>query len=489
VIHLSTEVLLGINAINHDASVALTAGSKILFAGHAERYSRVKNDSDINFGIIDDCLSYGKPEAVCWFEKPWLKFSRQWYSGESIDYYTVKEYLTTFKLQHLPIYTVKHHEAHAALGFFTSGFDNASVLIVDAIGEWNCTSIWQGEGTNLKKKFTLNYPNSIGLFYSAVTKAVGLKPNEEEYILMGMAAYGQPIYAEQMLKELFVHWGPPNMVTKDNLHMGLEWYFSEKNWCPKDIAASVQLILEKYMLETCRWINKHLPSKNLVIVGGVALNCVANSKIRDADQFDNIWIPPNSGDGGLSLGAICAVRKRHIKFQDAYLGYNIDRPLDIENIIETLSTDSIVGVANGRAEFGPRALGNRSLLADPRGIDIKDKVNSVKKRDLFRPFAPVILEEHKSIFSNTKHNQEYMQWTNFCTQPDLYPAVCHVDKTSRIQTVAKNNSNIRKILEAWYEKTGCPMLLNTSLNIKGQPLVNTWTGAENFEKRYDIRVY
>ena len=483
-------MLLGINALNHDASVTLVDGSKILFAAHAERYSRIKNDSELNYGLLDDCFQHGKPDAICWYEKPWLKLSRKIYSGEPLNYYSVKDYLAAYGIKNIPIHTVNHHEAHAAMGYFTSGFDDAAVIVMDAIGEWNCTSIWQGDGPNLKRKLSVNYPYSMGLFYSAVTQAVGLKPNEEEYILMGMAAYGKPIHAEQMRRELFQHWDPPYITSEYNFHKGLKWYFEDKNWDFMDIAASAQLLSEQFTLGCGQWVKNSLPNKNLVLVGGVSLNCVANGKLRDTGWFKNIWVPPNPGDSGLSLGAICAVQKKHIRFTNAYLGYNIVKELDIDGLISTIATEGIAAIAHGRAEFGPRALGNRSLLADPRGPDIKDRVNAIKKRQKFRPFAPIILEEYANdIFENVKYNQEYMQWTNNCRRPDLYPAICHVDNTSRIQTVPKNNSHIRRVLEAWYASTGCPMLLNTSLNIKGQPLVNTWTDALDFGQHYGVRVY
>jgi carbamoyltransferase len=207
-------------------------------------------------------------------------------------------------------------------------------------------------------------------------------------------------------------------------------------------------------------------------------------------MFKNIWVPPNPGDAGLSLGAVLAVTRKQAVFDHAYLGTDIGRDLDIGSVIQSLLDSGIVGVANGRAEWGPRALGNRSLLADPRGSDVKDRVNAIKKREEFRPFAPVILEEHaEKYFRNIRYNQRYMQWTNECLYPEQFPAIVHVDGTSRIQTVPNNNTSIRRILEAWYERTGCPMLLNTSLNIKGEPLVNTWDDALRFSKLNEVIVY
>lgn len=489
-------MFLGINSINHDASVALiepcvSSHHKILFAGHAERYSRVKNDEHINRELLNDCFKYGSPTKIFWYEKPWLKATRKWYSGQTPYTYNLKEYLAQFNLDHLPIETVNHHEAHAAMGYYTSGFDNAHVLVVDAIGEWNTTSIWKAKNGKLIRVLTQNYPHSMGLFYSAITQACDLKPNEEEYILMGMAAYGHPYHAEQLKKELFSVFKPPMIKLKENLHKGCKHYFENKNWNKYDIAASAQAVFEEFILKTTEWIAQDADNiKNLIIVGGAALNCVANGKIRDAGLFDNIWVPPNPGDAGLCIGAVAAKTQRHVEFDNAYLGYNIDKEFNLRGLMETLERGEITAIAHGRAEFGPRALGHRSLVADPRGSEIKDRVNEIKKRQKFRPFAPVILEEHANIyFANTKYNQEYMQWTNVCRFPEEFPAICHVDGTSRIQTVPKNNSFIRKVLEAFYSRTGCPMLLNTSLNIKGEPLVNSWQDAERFSKLHNVKVF
>jgi carbamoyltransferase len=207
--------------------------------------------------------------------------------------------------------------------------------------------------------------------------------------------------------------------------------------------------------------------------------------------YENIWIMPNPGDAGNSLGAACLGHGSKINWTDAYLGYNITGKYPVNKLLDVLLTDSIVGVASGRAEFGPRALGNRSLLADPRGNEIKDKVNEIKRRQQFRPFAPVILEEYvHQYFTMPKHwdNSRYMQVVGTCRNPELFPAIVHHDGTSRIQTVPKDGSGIRELLEKWYVLTGCPMLLNTSLNIRGKPMVNDRDDADNFEKLYGVKV-
>jgi carbamoyltransferase len=222
----------------------------------------------------------------------------------------------------------------------------------------------------------------------------------------------------------------------------------------------------------------------------VALNCLANRKL--GIYFENIWIMPCPGDAGNSLGAAALAHGGRVRWTDAYLGHSIPGEYPVDALVDHLQSDRIVGVASGRAEFGPRALGNRSLLADPRGPDIKDLVNEIKRRQKFRPFAPVILAEHVDEFFDMPcgwHRSPYMQSVARCRRPDLYPAICHVDSSSRVQTVAADGSGIRSLLEAWYARTGCPMLLNTSLNIRGEPMVNDRVDADRFEQKYGIKVF
>jgi carbamoyltransferase len=220
-------------------------------------------------------------------------------------------------------------------------------------------------------------------------------------------------------------------------------------------------------------------------MGGCALNCSANHLAYK--YFDDVWIMPNPGDAGSAIGAVLAHKKQHMPMDNAYLGYNIEGDYPVEEAISELKKTGIVGVANGRAEFGPRAFGNRSLLADPRGNDIKSRVNDIKQRQQFRPFAPVVLYEHAGD-NFEGHYNNFMQYTSKCKHPDLYPAIAHVDGTSRVQTVEADGSGIRRLLERWYEETGCPMLLNTSLNIKGKPIVNDLTDAEEFAIMYNVKV-
>jgi carbamoyltransferase len=314
---------------------------------------------------------------------------------------------------------------------------------------------------------------------------VGLRPLDEEYILMGMAAYGDPKHT-QVMKGLFSN--PDEIILKDNLHIGVdsEFLFGADEM---DIAASAQVVVEQLIESVMKKAKKLGKSHNLVYGGGVALNCLANRLI--GKHYENIWIMPNPGDAGNSLGAAALGYGKKLNWTDAFLGFDIKGEYPVDNIIKELYTNKMVGVASGRAEFGPRALGNRSLLADPRGPEIKDKVNDIKRRQQFRPFAPVILEELVTDYFDMPLNwsdSRYMQVIATCRHPDLFPAIVHADGTARVQTVANDGSGIRKLLEVWYKETGCPMLLNTSLNIRGEPMVNDRNDANRFEKLYGVKV-
>lgn len=489
------KIIWGISALNHDASITVMRGNEILFAGHAERYTRIKNDAYLNSKLIEEAMSYGAPSEIVWFEKPYLKKSRQIIAGQwdEILSQTPKDHLCEFGLSNVPVTYMPHHMSHAAAGYYTSKFQSAAIVVVDAIGEWDTISVWEGKGNELRKVHSTVYPDSLGLLYSAVTHRVGLKPNEEEYILMGMAAYGTPIYYDDLVRDLIVSKDAPTFRLKHNLHRGMRWWRedikSEQDYM--NLAASVQKIAEEFMCDLANWAQEKVCSENLVLMGGCALNCVANEKIARLDQFTDIWIMPNPGDGGSSLGAILAHTKQRANWEHPYLGTDINRSFDLSGAVDALVNGEIIGVANGRAEFGPRALGNRSLLADPRGDSIKDKVNDIKKRQRFRPFAPIVLEDlaHK-YFDLPVQTSPYMQFTAKCLQPELFPAICHVDGSSRVQTLnKKQNPIIFNLLTEFYKKTGCPMLLNTSLNIKGEPLVNTWEDALAFQARYNVRMF
>ena len=486
----------GISANSHDGSLAVFDNNELVFASHTERFSGLKNDPHLNKPLLDYARQWGEPNEVVWYEKPFKKTVRQLYAGQGWCWNenNIKTYLKQYDIN-APIEYSSHHESHAAAGYYTSGFSDATILVIDSIGEWETLTIWEGKGDKIKKVFAQEYPNSIGLWYSAMTQRVGLKPNEDEYILMGMAAYGDYKKHYHHMKETFFelgphdHWQFPKVTFKENLHRGCSWYREGYNkWTDKlNIAAATQSIYEEIFSGLVEYCSQKYKSKNLVVMGGCALNCKANSSATT--HYDRVWIMPNPGDAGSSIGAVLANKQKHIKWKDPYLGYDIPGEYPVDDLFRELKDNGMVGVANGKAEFGPRALGNRSLLADPRGKDMKDKVNKIKKRQKYRPFAPVILEEHaeKYFYGDVG---PYMQFTSKCRKADEFPAIVHVDGTSRVQTVNKNNNpGLRELLERWYAKTGCPMLLNTSLNIKGKPMVNDEKDAKKFAHKYGVSVY
>ena len=447
--------IVGFSEGFHDAAICQIKNGNILHASHAERYSKVKNDKWLHEKQTSTVGLKGlsNNQKIVYHEKTWLKNTRR--------LYTLKSWKNDKKsLQYNKSFY--HHQSHAAAGYYTAPFDDCNIIVIDSIGEWDTVSIWD----NMKKIKSWKYPYSLGLLYSAITQYIGLKPNEDEYITMGMAAFGEPtVDLEYLLWE--------------NNHFGIKNVSSSLKLANKEnIAASVQALYEKKLLE----LVDMCPKKNLIIMGGCALNCVANSKIKNK----NIWIMPSPGDAGNSLGAAALVEKKKLKWKHPYLGYNIRREVNITEVVEHLINYSYCGIANGCAEFGPRALGNRSLIADPRQ-DIKDTVNEIKRRQKFRPFAPAILEEYANEYFEGPMNR-YMQFVAKAKHD--HTSVTHVDGTARVQIVEKSNTSVlRPILEEWYEKTGCPMLLNTSLNIKGQPIVNDWNDAKKFMEKYNVAVF
>lgn len=431
-------MIYGLSGGFHDAAWAIVTDDKIVQAHHAERFSKKKNDKN-----LPELKFHGE---TVFYEKPFKKNLRRLYAGQ--------------KWKRRPKYDhyIDHHWSHAAGSYYTRPWDEEPVcVVIDAIGEWDTCSIWFQK----KKVWSKKYPKSLGLFYSAATQAAGLKPMEDEYILMGMAAYGKPIH----------EYNPWKKYHKGGIFEGEE----------EDIAASAQYIIEQEIMKIMMRARTY--SDYLCYAGGVALNCVANTKVYH--MFKKVWIMPNPGDAGASLGAALAYKDKRYKF-DPYLGYDIQREVNVKEVVNYLLEHSYCGIANGRAEFGPRALGNRSLIADPRR-DIKDTVNQIKRRQKFRPFAPAILEEYAEEYFEGPMN-EYMQYVARAKHD--YKSVTHVDGSARVQIVKiECKSILRKILEEWYEETMCPMLLNTSLNIKGQPMVNDLFDAEVFESKYGVKVF
>tara|TARA_B100000927_G_scaffold53897_1_gene40852 strand:- start:3568 stop:4947 length:1380 start_codon:yes stop_codon:yes gene_type:complete len=458
--------MIGFSEGFHDAAIAVVCeGGKICFATHSERYSRIKHDKVLDEAAVNVAKCFTNDDVVAFYERPWLKKTRQLVAGQS---HWKKDRVLAMQ----PTNYHGHHKSHAAAAFQTSIFDEAACVVIDSIGEWDCSSIWTAkmvEGKAVYKKvWSQWYPKSIGLWYSALTKWAGLRPLDEEYIFMGMAAFGQPVLLNVVERAL-----------RKNSHRGIRLGDYNKF----DVAKSAERILELELLTIFERASRY--SNNICYGGGVALNCVVNTKLRETY---NLWIMPNPGDAGAALGAALLSYGGKVNFTP-YLGYNIQRLCDPRRAVDILLERGMVGIANGRAEYGPRALGNRSLLADPRKPENKDLVNEIKKRQKFRPFAPAVLEEHCQDYFDMPSSSRYMSFVYQCKQKGAIPAVIHVDGSARVQTVPEDSVSIlRPILECWYKRTGCPVLLNTSLNVRGEPMVNTLDHANEFSEKYDVIV-
>lgn len=439
--------ILGVSEGSHDAAWCLIEDGEILEAHHAERHTRNKNEKWIPAKKLPGW------STIIGHENKERLAERRRESGQQPQ---PKNIVTD--------YEYNHYETHAWAGWATAPFDDCDILCIDAIGEKESAAAFSVRDGVFNKIWEMKYPTSCGLAYSAVTAGLSYKPMEEEYIVMGLAAYGEPVF----YKEFYG-------LYHQNCHKGIELPEGR----PEDIAASIQWAYETWLNDLINIYTRH---ENLILMGGCALNCVANSKIKGK----NIWIMPNPGDAGSSLGAAARHYGKKLNWKGPYLGTNIENEINPAEVSRYILRNGVCGVANGRAEFGPRALGNRSLIADPR-LEIKDTVNRIKRRQKFRPFAPAILEEYSTKFFRGPMN-EYMQFV--ATALHDYNSVTHVDGTARVQVVKPDcQSVIRPILEEWYELTGCPMLLNTSLNIKGKPIVDNWKQAKLWEKKYNVKVF
>ena len=569
--------ILGISAFYHDSAAALIKDGEILAAAQEERFSRIKHDSNYPKNAIEFVLSYSNlnlsdVDSIIFFEKPFLKFERLLetylaFAPRGFGQFTkampiwLKEKLFQKKLllDHLnehgqnlklenKLFFSEHHLSHAASAFFPSPFEEAIVLTADGVGEWATTTVAIGKGNNLEIKKEIHFPHSLGLLYSAFTYYTGFKVNSGEYKLMGLAPYGEPKYSD-MIKTYLIDIKSDGSFKLNQdyfdyatgLKMTNEKFNSLFGQKPRkeeeklsqfhmDIASSIQQVTEEIMILIVKSIKEEYKINNLCLAGGVALNCVANGKIKKSKIFDNIWIQPAAGDAGGALGAALAYWYLELKkdrkvfnydqMKGSYLGPNFSQD-EIENELkkvgavytilneeelydstsEFLSDGKAVGWFQGRMEFGPRALGSRSILGDPRSPIMQKNLNlKVKFRESFRPFAPSILLDDVSGWFDFSDASPYMLMVSQvlrekCFEMNLeekklfgieklnlkrseIPAVTHVDYSARIQTVdGKYNSKYYKLISKFKEKTSCPVLINTSFNIRGEPIVNTPTDA------------
>ncbi|MEE1754119.1 carbamoyltransferase family protein [Streptomyces sp. SP18CS02] len=457
---------------------------------------------------------------------------------------TVRAELKALRRGRVPALSVRrHHESHAVSAFFPSPYESAAVLCIDGVGEWATTTLWHGRGTDLRPVAELRFPHSLGLLYSAFTYFCGFKVDSGEYKLMGLAPYGKPRYAH-LIREQLIDLKPDGSFRLDMRFFeylrgqvmtgrGFEKLFGGPRRAPEsplterefDLAASVQEVTEEVVLRLAKTARERTGETKLCMAGGVALNCVANGKVIDAGIFDEVWIQPAAGDAGGALGAAQAVamergvRRDHLStgrdamsgsllgpaYDDeeiaAYLTANniphqrLDSATLATQVAEGLSEGKIVGWFQGRMEFGPRALGARSIIGDPRNPEMQSAMNlKIKFRESFRPFAPAVLAEDAKDFFDLPQESPYMLVVSqvaaaqrlearnegvsgldlLKVQRSTIPAVTHVDYSARVQTVTEHsNEPYHRLLTAFKARTGCPVLVNTSFNVRGEPIVNS----------------
>jgi carbamoyltransferase len=540
--------ILGLSCYYHDAGVVLLKDGNIVFAAQEERYTRKKQDDRLPVSATAKALGFAgitidDIDAVGFYEKPMLKFFdrilstyfKTWPLGLRQYQMAMQEWMHT-KLwipQQIEkelgykgkIFYVQHHESHAASSFYCSGFEDATTVTVDGVGEWATTTIGYGKGKKLDLKKEIHFPHSLGLLYSAITYYIGFKVNSAEYKVMGLAPYGEPKYVDQFRELITIKDdGSFNLNMKyftyeHGLKMTgkkIETLFGQPTRKPesdltqfhKDIAASVQKITEEAMLKICKHAKEICPSDNLCLAGGVALNCVANGEILRSGLFKDIFIQPAAGDAGGALGVALAVwhkkfdGQRSPRINDVFWGTeysddairslldaeglpyeSLDESTLIDRVSSLLEGENVIGWFQDRMEFGPRALGNRSIIADARNKANWKKVNlKIKFREDFRPFAPTVLEENTSEYFALDCESPYMLLVADVhpEKREVIPAVTHVDGSARIQTINEaQNPKYYNLIKAFREKTGCAVIINTSFNVRGEPIVESPKDALN----------
>jgi carbamoyltransferase len=572
----SVTAILGISAFYHDSAAALVVDGDIVAAAQEERFTRKKHDPGFPAQAINYCLKEAglKPEAlsyIAFYDKPLTKFDRLletylayapagfrsfrlamplWLKDKLHMRRTLRTHLNAARQARL-VFT-DHHESHAASAFFPSPFDSAAILTLDGVGEWSTATYGLGEGNRVRLLKQLRFPHSLGLLYSAFTYYCGFKVNSGEYKLMGLAPYGRPGYYDLILKHLL------DLKPDGSFWMNMDYF----NYCqgltmtnhrfhelfggpPRnpesmleqrhmDLAASIQKVTEEIMLQMAAEVHRKTGQKNLVLAGGVALNCVANGRLLREGPFENIWIQPAAGDAGGALGAAAFVwyqlmdRPRQANGQDTQKGSllgpqftndflahflaEMEAPAErftteaelLTCVSRLLAEGKIIGWFHGRMEFGPRALGARSIIGDARNTVMQATMNlKIKFRESFRPFAPCVLQERVSDYFAMKPSQEspYMllvapvlerhriallpaDQKKMAEDPDLrqrvnlvrstVPAITHVDYSARIQTVdEKRHGRFYRLMKTFEGLTGCPVIVNTSFNVRGEPIVCT----------------
>ncbi len=573
-------IILGISAFYHDSAAALVIDGLVVAAAQEERFTRIKQDASfparaIRYVLEEAGIGYGELTAIAFYDKPFLKFERLLETYHSFVPRGLASFVKAMPLwikdklfmkkllrkecrqlgiaDKTPLFFPEHHLSHAASAYYPSPFEEAAILTVDGVGEWATTTICQGRLKEIKILKELRFPHSVGLLYSAFTYYLGFRVNSGEYKLMGLAPYGNPHspqtedFRQKILDKLvdlredgsillnmeYFNFATGLKMTNDVKWEALFGFGPRQPESPlsqayMDLALAIQEVTESIVIALARTARELTQSRNLVIAGGVALNCVANSKIAKAGLFEKIWIQPAAGDAGGALGAAYAAY--HISYQQerkrtpgfdgmmgAYLGPSC-KEKDILSVIRRyeaaydyfenfdeltsiisrkIAEGKIIGWCQGRMEFGPRALGNRSILGDPGNPAMQKILNlKIKLREGWRPFAPSVLEEDASRWFDMDAASPYMLFVapikDALRKPepgnyrelDLYdrlyhlrsdiPAVTHVDYSARVQTVSKEtNPRFWQLINDFKKISGCGILLNTSFNVRGEPIVCT----------------
>lgn len=558
--------ILGISCFYHDSAACIVQDGNILAAAQEERFTRKKHDprfpkNAIKYTLEEAGIKIKDVDCVVFYDKPFLTFERLLMSYLTIAPKGLRSWLEAMPLwlgQKLYIPKViqretgyegdvlftEHHEAHAASAFYPSPFDEAAILTIDGVGEWATASYGFGKGEDITLLKELHFPDSLGLLYSAFTYFTGFKVNSGEYKLMGLAPYGMPRYKDLILSKLV------DMKEDGSIRLNLSYFdflgglrmtnrrfanlFGGHPRKPEtkiaqremDIAASIQAVTEEIVLRMANHVYKETNQKNLCFAGGVALNCVANSRILKEGPFENIWIQPAAGDAGGAMGAALSVWHRYLgnerhnpngydSQKGSYLGpsfsngvvkefleskgypyHELDFGKRARIIAEQIAAGKVVGYMAGRMEFGPRALGARSILGDPRRGDTQTVMNlKIKYRESFRPFAPSVLEEKISKYFDTDKPSPYMllvanvKKEKRLPQPSRegmpmlerlkvkrsdIPAVTHLDYSARLQTVnQKHKPDYYAVISEFEKLTGCAVIVNTSFNVRGEPIICT----------------
>ena len=463
--------ILGISEGSHDACWALIEDGEILEAHHQERHDRIKNSKWLDPNLLP------KADVIVghqFLDK--VNERRKWDNQPLMERNIV------------PDVEYNHHETHAWAGWSTAPFDDCDILTMDAVGEWDTATVHKVRNGTWTKTWGMKYPKSYGMPYSQITKKLGYRSMQDEYIIMAMAAYGEEYDRPDPKFWEFID-SVPKLAPMFQGSSHIEHYLFEYRYENKrvttdtiqenrNLAKSIQKHYEYYLRMI---IQRHTSHENLILMGGCALNCVANSKI--ASMKRNLWIMPNPGDGGSALGAAARHYGKKLKWEGPYLGTEVPR-MNPQKIVDELLNKGIAAVCSGKAEFGPRALGNRSILAYPRGEITKLDIDKLKhRREQWRPFAPAILAEHYDEYFKG-HSSKYMQFVSE-HKTDKFPIVTAIDNTARVQIVTNGDhyfTVLREVLEILYRKTGCPVLLNTSLNIKGEPIIDNIGDYKEFIK-------